>query len=111
MSDNNTDWQQIQEWMPDLLLEMMCDLRAFECDSVREFFVLNDRNQRPGPGNRFAYYEEDHDDLRGKIDRLVSLGCVAPVASEGPPLYRMTDEFAGHLLDGWPDRRWPEWLS
>lgn len=109
MSDNNTDRQHIEEQMRELLLDMMCGLRCYCCETVREFCVLKNRGQRPSPGNRFAYYEEDHDDLRGKIDRLVVRGWVVPVASNAEPIYRMTDEFAEHLLDGWPDRRWPDW--
>ena len=99
----------IEKQMPELILDMMADLRTSACSSIREFFILRNRDHKPGPSVRFAYYEDEHDDLLGKLDLLIKFGYIIPVASLGTPIYQMTDEFADHLLDGWPERRWPDW--
>ena len=95
--------------MPELILDLMAGLRCYGCDTVREFCVRRDRDHRPSPGIRFAFSEDDHPDLLGKIGLLLKGGYVVPVASEAEPIYRMTDGFAALLLDGWPERRWPGW--
>jgi hypothetical protein len=107
--DIKIDWRDIERQMPDLILDLMAGLRCYGCDTVREFCVLPNQGHRPSPGNRFAFFEDENADLLGKIGLLVKNGYVVPVTSETEPVYRMTDEFAAHLLDGWPERRWPDW--
>lgn len=109
MADEQIDWYDIAEKTRDIILDMMCGLRCYGCETVREFWLLRDHNHRPGPGIRFSFCESDHPALREKLDILVAAGLVVPVASDDAPLYRMTDEFVARLLDGWPERRWPDW--
>lgn len=107
--DIKIGWHGIENQIPDLILDLMCGLRCYNCDTVREFCILRDQDHRPSPGNRFAFYENEHADLQDKLDLLVERGCVEPAPSDAEPVYRMTEEFAAHLLDGWPERRWPDW--
>jgi len=107
--DIKINWCDIYGQIPDLILEMMACLRCSNADGVREFCVLRDEDHSPSPGNRFALYESEHADLLANLDLLAQRGCIAPVASEAEPVYGMTNEFRDHLLDGWPEQRWPEW--
>lgn len=89
----------LQGLMPDLLAEMATDLRGDKTHVVREFVVLPSRrvifnSAKP----RFAYYEEEHEGLRNKIDLLEEHGFVVDVTPEQTPVYRMTDEFEKLLL-------------
>jgi hypothetical protein len=71
--------------------EMQKDLRGEEGQFVREFFVMSRRHALGGSEKpRFIYYEEDHDNLRGKIDVLENLGLVVDVTASNTPIYRMT---------------------
>jgi hypothetical protein len=102
------NFEDIEKQMPELIGEMMVDLRISGCDSIREFFVVN-RSNEPNHGGtpRFTYCEDEHADLVRKINILTDLGCIVSVRSEPAPTYRMTEEFANQLLDGWPEYRWP----
>ena len=67
---------------------------------MREFFVMSRRHVLGGSEkHRFIYYEEDHDNLRGKIDVLENLGYVADVTPGNTPIYRMTEEFVRLVVD------------
>jgi hypothetical protein len=85
---------QIEEQMPALIAEMKKDLEGEAGKFVREFFVMSrrhvlGRSSKP----RFIYYEEDHDNLRGKIDILENHGYVTDVTPGNTPMYRMSEEF------------------
>ncbi len=84
--------------MTEFLFQMMADLSASESSTVREFFVLKNRTHEPGPGIRFVYFEEEHNDLPGELDRLVQHGQIICVESGDTPLFRMTEELASRLL-------------
>ncbi|MFN0016972.1 MAG: hypothetical protein ACKVP0_01865 [Pirellulaceae bacterium] len=94
--------------VPDLIDEMMIDLRIGECEFVREFYISPNRECEDGPGLRFTYFEDDLPDLCRNVALLIEKGLVTVV---DPNLYRMTEDFAKELLDGWPQQRWPQWLD
>lgn len=93
-------FQQVKEQMPALIAEIKKDLQGEGGQFVREFFVMSRRHTLGGSEKpRFVYYEEDHDNLRGKIDVLENLGYVADVTPGNTPIYRMTEEFVRLVLD------------
>jgi hypothetical protein len=99
--------------MPKLILEMMSGIRCQECGSMRELFVLTDRANslqvaEPTGQPRFVFFEDEHDDLRGKLGTLVNAGWLIPVSKQEPPIYRMTEEFAHQLLAA--EIRLPQWF-
>lgn len=87
-------FRQIKEQMPALIAEMKKDLEEENGKFVREFFVMSRRHVLGGSEKpRFIYYEEDHDNLRGKIDILENHGYLADVTPGNTPIYRMSEEF------------------
>lgn len=87
-------FRQIKEQMPGLIAEMKKDLEEENGKFVREFFVMSRRHVLGGSEKpRFIYYEEDHDNLRGKIDILENHGYLADVTPGNTPIYRMSEEF------------------
>jgi hypothetical protein len=90
----------VKEQMPDLIAEIKAGLQGEDGKFVREFFVLS-KNERLGGSEkpRFIIYEEDHDNLRGKIDVLENLRYVVDVTPGNAPIYRMTEEFVRLVLD------------
>jgi hypothetical protein len=47
---------------------------------------------------RFAYYENEHDNLKWKIDILEENSYIIDVTPDNVPIYRMTEEFVDLLL-------------
>ncbi len=92
----------IKKQMPQLLAEMSTDLAGEGYADVREFFVLPNRKVCLGGSekDRFIYYEEDHSNLRGKLDILENAGYIFDVTPKNTPIFRMTEEFVG-LLAKW----------
>jgi hypothetical protein len=86
--------------MPKLIEEMVADVRNDKTKLVREFVILP--NKRTGIGGmsqpRFAYYEDEHDNLKGKIDILEEKSYIIDVTPDNVPIYRMTEEFVDLLL-------------
>jgi len=90
----------VKEQMSSLIAEMKEDLQSESGQFVREFFVMSKRHTLAGSSKpRFIYYEEDHDNLRGKIDILESLGYVVDVTPGNTPIYRMTEDFVNLVLN------------
>jgi len=89
----------VKEQMPALIAEMKQDLERDDGKCVREFFVMSKRHSLGGSDKpRFFYYEEDHDNLRGKIDILENRGYLIDVTPGNCPIYRMTEEFVTLVL-------------
>lgn len=97
---------QIDKQMRDIILDMMYGLR-FEGCPTREYCLLKEGQLRWD--GRLIFYERAFDDLRGIFEIMAARGWVDSLVSGAEPVYRITDEFAAYLLDGWPERRWPEW--
>ncbi len=89
----------IKAQMSDLLAEMKADLAGEGHGHVREFFVLPNRHVMLGGSEkpRFIYYEDAHDNLRGKLDILDNAGYIFEVPHGNAPIYRMREAFV-HLL-------------
>lgn len=80
--------------MPELITEFKNDLLKEDQKFIREFFVLEDkRSSLNSEKPRLVYCEEDHEDLRCKIDILESKGFLLDVTISNTPIYRMTEEF------------------
>jgi len=91
---------QVKEQMPALIAEMKKDLEGNQGKFVREFFVMSRRHVLGGSEKpRFIYYEEDHDNLRGKIDILENDGYLTDVTPGNTPIYRMSEEFVQLVLN------------
>ena len=91
---------QVKGQMPALIAEMKKDLEGNQGKFVREFFVMSRRHVLGGSEKpRFIYYEEDHDNLRGKIDILENHGYVTDVTPGNTPMYRMSEEFVQLVLN------------
>jgi hypothetical protein len=96
----NPSFTEAKQQMPHLLVEMREDLRTESRRFVREFFAVSKRRTHGGAGkDRFAYWEEEHDNLHGKIGVLQDLGYVVAVLPGKAPIYRMTEEFVQLLLE------------
>jgi hypothetical protein len=91
---------QVKEQMPRLIGAMKKDLEGEDGKFVREFFVMSKRDALSGSEkDRFIYYEEDHDNLRGKIDILENHGYVRDMTLGSAPIYRMSEEFVKLVLE------------
>jgi len=81
--------------MPELIAEFKNDLSNEDQKLIREFSVLPNRkcclagSEKP----RLVYYEDDHKNLRGKLDLLENLNFLIDVTPGNAPIYRMTEEF------------------
>lgn len=90
---------EIAKQMPELIAEMKKDLESEEGKFVREFFVLERSHCLGGSEKpRFVYYEDDHDNLRGKLDILENSGYLVDVTPKNAPIYRMTEQFVRLVL-------------
>jgi hypothetical protein len=91
---------QIKEQMPALIAEMKKDLEGEDGKFVREFFVMSKRHVLGGSEKpRFVYYEEDHENLPGKIDILENRGYLTDVTTSNVPIYRMSEDFVQLVLN------------
>jgi CHAT domain len=96
----NPSFLQVKDQMPALIAEMKKDLEGDDGKFVREFFVMSKRHALGGSEKpRFVYYEEDHDNLRGKIDILENHGFLTDVTPGNTPIYRMSEEFVRSVLE------------
>jgi len=90
-----TTLKNVQKIMPNLIQEMKEDFNNPELISVREFVVLpNDRvTFNSGGQRRFVYFEDKHEDLRGKISILENHYFIQDVTPGNAPIYRISEEF------------------
>jgi hypothetical protein len=90
----NQRFARIEAAMPALLNEIRADLGGNSL--VRDFVIPpSKRATFHYPAVHFAYYEEDHPDLAGKLAMLENSGYIE---AQGESIYRMTEEFV-KLLD------------
>jgi hypothetical protein len=95
----NGGFLEIKKQMPELIAEMKKDFMGEDGEFVREFFVMSKRHILGGTEkNRFVYYEEDHDNLHGKIDILENRRYIVDVTPGNTPIYRMSEEFVKLVL-------------
>jgi len=86
--------------MPDLLVKMQCDVKSEGNELVREFVILPNRNVVfSSTKKRFCYFENEHRDLRNKVDILEQFRLVYDVTSKNTPIYRMNEEFVDWLRE------------
>jgi hypothetical protein len=88
-------FEKVRELMPGLIDEMKRDLSAPDFATVRDVVVMPFHGAlfNGGGQKRFAYYEDDYDDLRGKMVVLEGHGYVFDVTPSNVPIYRMTEQF------------------
>jgi hypothetical protein len=79
--------------MPDLVAEIRSDVR--EPALIREFVVLPNRRVifNTGGKDRWALFEDDHENLQAKMDWLEEMGLVTNVTPRDTPIYRVTNDF------------------
>lgn len=93
-------YQEIVSQMPDLISEMKNDLSDPKQELIREFFIAKKAwTINFGEERRLIYYEEEHPDLRVKINVLDNLGYISKVKSGTAPIYRMTEDFVRLVLN------------
>jgi uncharacterized membrane protein YgcG len=96
--DNN--FEKVKKMMPQLLEEMREDISSEENRLIREFAILPNRKVLFNYSKRhFSYFADEHEDLRNKIDILEDYGFVTDVTTGNTPIYRMREEFLGHLRE------------
>jgi len=83
-----------KDQMPGLIKEMKEDFLKHEKSSIREFAIVPNKrvifnSQQP----RFIYYEDEHQNLKGKISVLENLGFIVDVTVSNAPIFRITEEF------------------
>jgi hypothetical protein len=87
-------FREVELMMPDLIAEMREDFRDPELRTIRELVVLpNQRVIFNSKQKRFAYFEDSHDDLSGKMAVLENHGYIVDVTPGNTPIYRLTEEF------------------
>jgi len=93
-------FEHLKNVMPKLLEEMSEDVKNDKTKIVREFFILPNKRVLLGGSSkpRFPYYEDEHDNLKGKIDILEENSYVIDVTTGNAPIYRMSEEFVDLLL-------------
>jgi len=93
-------FEHLKNIMPKLLEEMLQDVKNDKTKIVREFFVLPNKRVSLGGSSkpRFLYYEDEHDNLKGKVDILEENFYVVDVTTGNVPIYRMSEEFVELLL-------------
>lgn len=87
-------FKEIKEIMPELILEMKKDFNSPKSVTVREFAILPTegvifKSEQP----RFVYYEDQHNNLRGKVLILENHDFVYDVTPGNTPIYRITEDF------------------
>lgn len=86
--------------MPELLAEMQCDAKSEGNELVREFVILpNKRVAFSSTKKRFHYFENEHRDLKNKVDFLEQLGLAHDVTPGNALTYRMSEEFVDWLRE------------
>ncbi|RJQ54059.1 MAG: hypothetical protein C4530_17115 [Desulfobacteraceae bacterium] len=89
----------IRSQMPELITEMKTDFTKNENESIREFVILpSDKVVFNSAQPRFLYYENQHQNLKGKVDVLENHGYVIDVTVSNAPIYRITEEFWNLVL-------------
>ncbi len=83
-----------KDQMPDLIKEMKEDFSKHQNSSICEFVILPNKgvifNSRQP---RFIYYEDEHQNLKGKISVLENSGFIVDVTDSNAPIFRITEEF------------------
>ncbi len=83
-----------KDQMPDLIKEMKEDFSNQENSSIRELVIVpNKRVMFNSQQPRFIYYEDEYQNLKGKISVLENLGFVVDVSVSDAPIFRITEEF------------------
>ena len=86
--------------MPELLAEMQCNVKSEGNELVREFVILpNKRVVFSSTKKRFYYFENEHRDLKNKVDIFEQFGLVYDVTPKNTPIYRMNEEFVDWLRE------------
>lgn len=95
---DTADFAKVQNLMPELVKEMSQDLDSDDTKLMMEFVILPS-NTIPFNSSkpRFAYFEDEHPNLLGKVDILADYGYVFDVTPGNTPIYRMTEEFVHKL--------------
>lgn len=103
-SDNTKNakdtFKKVKNQMPELISEMKEDFSKNENSSIREFFVIpSDKVMLNSNQPRFIYYENQHQNLKGKIAILENYKYVIDVTISNAPIYRITEEFWDLVLN------------
>ncbi|OPL10052.1 MAG: hypothetical protein AVO34_12405 [Firmicutes bacterium ML8_F2] len=85
----------IELLMPALLEEMREDLR--NNPTTREFVVLERGWVYNSHGPYLAYYFDDHEDLKGKLDILVNLGMIKEITYNNVRRFRLQEKLVDYL--------------
>ena len=97
--ESKKQFLKVKTTIPKLIAEMHEDLTKPENDTIRHFLVLATTPDVPpsggGRGARYclAYYEDAHENLKGKITILENHGYVFDVTTGNASKYQLTEEF------------------
>lgn len=92
-------FRKVETLMPDLIEEMREDCCDPKHATVRELVIYPCKGVLVPIGSppRFAYYEDSHSNLRGKMSILADRGYLVHVEGYELPVYWITDEFLAML--------------
>ncbi|MFC1595463.1 hypothetical protein ACFL3X_00950 [Gemmatimonadota bacterium] len=87
-------FKEVESELSQLIAEMQDDFADKSNATVREFIVMPNRNASwISDGTRvLAFFEDQHENLRGQISVLENNGYVMNVARGNVPRYRMSEE-------------------
>jgi hypothetical protein len=94
-SRSQPGYAKIERLMPALLEEMREDLR--NNPTAREFVVLQQGWVYNSRGPYLAYYLDGHDDLEGKLQVLVNLGCLREITYNNVRRFLFEEDFVDYL--------------
>lgn len=92
----STPFEKLETLIPELLAEMREDLVS--CPVEREFVLLEKCWTYNASGSEFAYYYDDHSNLRSKIYILENYGLVENITYTSVDRFSITEELADYLL-------------
>lgn len=98
--ESRLQFEHVRAQMPELIAEMKKDLTEDGRSTIRDFFI-SERNIAITLGageTRFAYYVDDHQNLRSKVTVLENHGYINLIESGYTPTYRMTERFVAFIV-------------
>ena len=88
--------EKLEEQMPKLFSEMRNDLQQFPFK--REFIIMSNEGSRGFAEKIFAYYFEDHNELKGKIQILQNHSLIREITYKKTERFIISEELAEYLL-------------
>lgn len=94
------EFMKVANQMPDIISEMKKDFLNPDIANVRELVVLPNKRVIFNTNKKLLnYFEEEHNDLFGKMAVLENHGYISKDALKNVPTYRITEQFRMYVLE------------